>query len=110
MGETKRASLGRHRAVCAHPERMEIEAEFVAWRSPAALAQQYGLADRAGVYRHAHALGLFTRRQQNVRAALERIIEKSGEVEVTATALVAALQAARSTPQASGLTEAISSA
>ena len=51
MGETKRASLGRHRAVCAHPERMEIEAEFVAWRSPAALAQQYGLADRAGVYR-----------------------------------------------------------
>lgn len=80
-------SFGRHRrncSVCAHPQRLEIESEFIAWRSPTALAQQYGLADRASVYRHAHALGLFARRQRNVRAALEQIIEKAGDVEVTA--------------------------
>ena len=57
------------------------------------IAEEYGLADRASVYRHAHALGLFQRRQRNVRAALERIIEKAGEVDVTASAVVAAVHA-----------------
>jgi hypothetical protein len=41
----------------------------------------------------AHALGLFPKRQRNVRAALERIIEKAGDVDVTASAVVAAIQA-----------------
>jgi hypothetical protein len=93
---TKTVNLGRHKrncSICQHPNRAEIEAEFVDWRSPAALAQQYGIADRASIYRHAHALGLFTKRQRNLRAALERIIEKAGEVEVTAAAVVAAIQA-----------------
>jgi len=89
-------SLGRHRrncSVCAHQQREEIEGAFIGWRSPAAIAEEYGLADRASVYRHAHALGLFQKRQRNVRAALERIIEKAGEVDVTASAVVAAVQA-----------------
>jgi hypothetical protein len=38
-------------------------------------------------------LGLFEKRRRNVRAALERIIEKADEVEVTASAVVAAVQA-----------------
>jgi hypothetical protein len=89
-------SLGRHRrncSVCSHPKCPEMEADFVSWRSPSTIAQEYGLADRASVYRHAHALGLFPKRQRNVRAALERIIEKAGEVDVTAAAVVAAVQA-----------------
>jgi hypothetical protein len=61
-------------------------------KSRPTLAQQYGLADRASVYRHAHAFGLFAKRQRNVRAALERIIEKAGDVEVTASAVVSAIQ------------------
>jgi len=65
----------------------------VNWESPASLANKYGLADRTSIYRHAHALNLFEKRKRNVRAALERIIEKSGEVEVTASAIVAAIQA-----------------
>jgi hypothetical protein len=92
----KPVSLGRHRrncSICVHAQRVDIEAEFIAWRSPAALAQQYGLGDRASVYRHAHALGLFAKRQRNVRAALERIIERAGDVEVTASAVVAAVVA-----------------
>ena len=93
---SKRPSLGRHRrhcSVCAHPKRLEIEAEFVSWRSPAAIASEYGLADRSSVYRHAHALDLFSKRQRNVRAALERIIERAGDVDATAAAVVAAVQA-----------------
>lgn len=90
------ASLGRHQrncSVCAHQQREEIESAFIGWRSPAAIAEEYGLADRASVYRHAHALGLFQKRQRNVRAALEHIIERAGEVDVTASAVVAAIQA-----------------
>jgi hypothetical protein len=89
-------SLGRHKrtcSVCRHEQREEIESAFVGWRSPAALAEEYGLADRASVYRHAHALGLFEKRRRNIRAALERIIEKAGEVDVTASAVVSAVQA-----------------
>jgi hypothetical protein len=89
-------SLGRHQrtcSVCGHEQREEIESAFIGWRSPATIAEEYGLADRASVYRHAHALGLFPKRQRNIRAALERIIEKAGEVDVTASAVVAAIQA-----------------
>lgn len=89
-------SLGRHQrncSICAHSLRDEIEGAFIGWRSPAAIAEDFGLADRASVYRHAHALGLFPKRQRNIRAALERIIEKAGEVDVTASAVVAAVQA-----------------
>ena len=88
--------MGRHKrtcSVCRHDQREEIEGAFIGWRSPAAIAEEYGLADRASVYRHAHALGLFEKRKRNVRAALERIIEKTGEVDVTASAVVAAVQA-----------------
>jgi len=92
----KSVNLARHKAqctICAHAECTEVEAGFVNWESPAKLAGEYGLADRTTVYRHAHALGLFDKRKRNVRAALERIIEKSGDVEVTASAVVAAIQA-----------------
>jgi hypothetical protein len=79
--------------VCAHQQQEEIEAAFIGWRSPMSIAEEYGLADRSSVYRHANALGLFQKRQRNIRAALERIIEKAGEVDVTASAVVAAVQA-----------------
>jgi hypothetical protein len=96
LGETKRPSLGRHKrscSICRHEKRKEIEADFISWQSPATIAREYGLTDRASVYRHAHALGLFGKRQRNVRAALERIIEKAGDFEATAAAVVTAVQA-----------------
>ena len=52
-------SLGRHKRTCSvfsHPKGTEIEGDFCG-AEPAAIAQDYGLADRAGVYRHAHAPG-----------------------------------------------------
>ena len=93
---SKSVNIGRHAAgckICAHAQRDEIEQDFVNWRGPAEIARAYKLSDRSSVYRHAHALGLFARRQRNVRAALERIIEKAGDVDVTAAAVVAAVQA-----------------
>jgi hypothetical protein len=93
---TASVSLGRHKrtcSVCGHQQREEIESAFIGWRSPASIAEEYGLADRASVYRHAHALGLFEKRRRNIRAALEHIIENAGEVDVTASAVVAAVQA-----------------
>src|SRR5215469_5495594 len=96
MDTLKAVNIGRHSkqcGVCNHESREEIERDFIAWRSPAAIAEEYSLSDRSTVYRHAHALGLFAKRQRNVRAALEKIIEKAGEVDVNASAVVAAIQA-----------------
>ena len=96
QSDAKTVSLSRHKAqcsICAHEKCAEMETAFMNWESPASITKQYGLADRTTVYRHAHALGLFEKRKRNVRAALERIIEKSGEVEVTASWVVSAIQA-----------------
>jgi hypothetical protein len=89
-------SLKRHRrncTICAHEKCEEIERDFVNWTSVIAIVQAYGLAERTTVYRHAHAFGLLTKRQRNIRAALEKIIEQVGDVEVTSAAVVAAVQA-----------------
>jgi hypothetical protein len=94
--ERQGVNRGRHEklcAICKHPRREEIEQDFVNWRSPAEIARTYKLSDRSTVYRHAHALKLFGKRQRNIRAALERIIEKACDVEVTAASVVAAVQA-----------------
>src|SRR5271157_114426 len=88
-------SRGRHEhqcRICSHPKRDEIEESFIAWVSPAQIAKKYSVS-RDGVYRHAHVFGLMDKRRRNVRAALERIIERVGEVDVTAAAVVAAVQA-----------------
>src|SRR5215472_16002403 len=94
--EGKPVNLGRHKrccTVCAHEKCAEIEAAFVAWESPVRITQEHGLADRTSIYRHAHALGLMAKRKRYIRAALEKIIERAGEVEVTSSAVVAAVQA-----------------
>ena len=92
---TRNISLVRHKAkcgICAHPQLEEIEQEFLSWSSPKQIAADFSIS-RDSVYRHARATGLMTKRQTNVRAALERIIEQAGEVEVNANAVVAAIGA-----------------
>ena len=88
-------SRGRHEhqcRICSHPKRDEIEQAFISWVSAAQIAKKYSVS-RDGVYRHAHVFSLMDKRRRNVRAALERIIEKAGDVDVTAAAVVAAIQA-----------------
>jgi hypothetical protein len=94
--EAKAISLGRHIRncrVCRHERCADIEADFVEWKSPATIAKEFSLGSRMTVYRHAHALGLFEKRRLNLRAVLERIIERVDEVEVNATAIISAVQA-----------------
>jgi hypothetical protein len=91
----KSVNQGRHEAqcsICKHAQREEIEHEFVSWASTTKMAEAYGVS-RDSIYRHAHVTGLFPKRQHNVRAALEKIIEKSGEVDVNAAAVVSAVSA-----------------
>jgi hypothetical protein len=89
---TSAVSLGRHAhqcTICSHPNLDEIEQAFVNWASPSELAREYSVS-RDAIYRHARALSLIDVRRRNIRAALERIIERAGEVEVNATAVVSA--------------------
>lgn len=96
MKTPKPVSFGRHRkkcAICRHEKVEQIEADFVAWRSPATMVIEYGLVDRSSIYRHAHAACLFEKRKRNIKAALENMIERSADVELTASAVVSAIQA-----------------
>ena len=93
--DQKRTTHGRHEyrcTICPHAQRDEIEQAFVTWVSPDRIGKCYGVS-RDAVYRHAHALGLMEKRRRNLRSALERIIEKAGEVEVSASAVVGAVAA-----------------
>jgi hypothetical protein len=92
----KAVNRGRHEAnckVCQHAERIAIEAEFVSWKSPSQIAEDWQLRDRTTLYRHAWATGLMERRRRNIRVALESIIEQASAVEVTAGAVVQAIVA-----------------
>ncbi|MGH9690348.1 MAG: hypothetical protein ACRD4C_04495 [Candidatus Acidiferrales bacterium] len=93
---TARPNLGRHEfgcKICAHPQRDEIERDFVSWMSPVKITSEYKLRNRASIYRHAHGLDLFSKRARNLRGALEHIIEKVCDVPVNAGAVVQAITA-----------------
>jgi hypothetical protein len=65
----------RRCSICSHPDRDAIEGEFIRWASPRRLAKDYQIADRASLYRHAHATGLFPRRRREFARVLEDILE-----------------------------------
>jgi len=89
--------LSRHErkcSVCSHPERQAIEQAFLHWHSPNQIAIDHELADEASIYRHAHATGLFARRDNNLRFALGNFIERVNEIQVvTPGAIVQAIRA-----------------
>ena len=78
--------------VCRHPDREAIEHDFLDWRSPIEIAIQYKLSDRASVVRHARAASLVEVRRHNVRAALERVIERAEEADVNGHFIVSAVR------------------
>jgi len=88
-----RAASTRHARrcnVCKHPDREAIELEFLSWRSPGDIANDHGIADRSSIYRHAHATGIFRRRRQTIRLALEPLLEQACIVSVTASSIISA--------------------
>jgi hypothetical protein len=90
---TKKDS-GQHHArvcsICKSPHRREIEAEFFDWIPQAQIARDFKLSSRLVIHRHARAVGLFRKRDANVRAALSAFIERGARVKVTAQSFVAA--------------------
>jgi hypothetical protein len=84
--EPEESELERHRrkcAVCNHPYRQALEEDFLNWGDVAHLTKVFEIKDSRGVYRHAHATGLFERRRQNVRFAAECIVEQVARVKVS---------------------------
>jgi hypothetical protein len=63
--------------ICHHPEREAIEEEFVHWRAPWKLSQDYKLADYRTVYRHARAAGLLLQRRERLHSALDAFVDPS---------------------------------
>jgi hypothetical protein len=82
----------RNCTICAHPERKHIEESFLRWDSPVETADEYEIS-RSAIYRHADALGLFARRNRNVRFALGHVIEEAARVMPTADAVIRAVRA-----------------
>ena len=90
-----RASLGRHQrkcTVCHHPQRNEIEQDYLRWGSPTAIARVYSLSGPTAIYRHVHATGIFARRRARLRLALDPLIEQVAEVNITAHAIISAIK------------------
>jgi hypothetical protein len=82
--------------VCNHPDREAIEDLFVGWHSPQSIYRDFGprgKLDWSSIYRHAHATGLYARRRENLRAVLDLLLEKAGQVEPTAQGIVAVVRA-----------------
>jgi hypothetical protein len=78
--------------ICQDPRREEIETEFVEWQPLAVIAREKRLSQSA-LYRHMNAVGLFGKRDRNLKAVLSRFIERGHRVKVTANAFIAAIQA-----------------
>lgn len=90
------SALERHRrkcVICRHRDCAAIEAAFLYWQSPHIIARQFKLPDWRSIYRHAHATGLYEQRRQDLRSPLEKIIERSDEVEVRASDVIHAVRA-----------------
>jgi hypothetical protein len=81
-----------HCTICPHPHRTEIENEFLHWHTIGHIAYDHKVS-RSAVYRHAHAVGLFARRNHNLRFALGHLIERVQDVEPTADSIIRAIHA-----------------
>src|SRR5690348_5915372 len=88
--------LARHRrkcVVCNHPDRQEIEEQFIEWRGPGDIANDFQIEEARYIRRHARALGLYARRRENYLFTLDNLLERSDEIELTAAAYIKAVRA-----------------
>jgi hypothetical protein len=79
--------------ICHHPEREAIEEEFVHWRAPWKLSQDYKLADYRTIYRHARAAGLLLQRRERLHSALDAFVESVDDVTFTGDTILRAMRA-----------------
>jgi len=89
-------NLGRHQAqctICLSSCRQEIDELFIDWVSPQVIASKYSNLSRDSVYRHAHACDLFSKRERNIRRALERFIERVDTTMLNGSSIISAIKA-----------------
>jgi hypothetical protein len=89
-------ALSRHQRkclICRHPDREDIEDDFLHWGNVWKLAQYYKIDDYRSIYRHARATGLLERRRTNFRSALDQIIENAADAKVTGDTVIRAIRA-----------------
>jgi hypothetical protein len=56
-------------------------------------SSRFMLPDRSTIYDHAHATGLFAKRRRNLRYALEHVIERADERDISSHGIIAAIKA-----------------
>jgi hypothetical protein len=61
--------------ICKHPDREKIDAAFLDWQRPTAIAAAFGLSDPRSLYRHTHATGLYELRRLKFSCAVDMVIE-----------------------------------
>jgi hypothetical protein len=94
--QTKRINLKYHRLrcqICRHASCQQIEEAFLQWRSPKVIMHSFGIKTETTIYHHAHALGLFNLRNQNLTHALGNIIEEADTVRPTTKDILRAIHA-----------------
>ena len=79
-------------SICSHPERRDIEEDFIHWMKPSSIARIYDVP-RVAIYRHARAAGLFEARRAQTRSVLDKVIERGAEKPVTANHVIRAVRA-----------------
>jgi hypothetical protein len=80
--------LDRHRRkckICRHPNRDEIERDYLQWRTSRDIARSFGITDHTVIFRHAWATGLYERRQRIIAYALHPLLEQSEDIFIKAT-------------------------
>ncbi|MGH9572703.1 MAG: hypothetical protein ACRD40_04135 [Candidatus Acidiferrales bacterium] len=88
-------SIERHSRkcqICRHPDRDEMEKEYVEWAKPWAISRHYDVPERA-IRRHFEAVGLISRRRANLVGALENIVERGPEAPITGSMVIRAVKA-----------------
>ena len=83
----------RRCCICQHPDRDAIEGDFIRWRSPELIVQDYKIASRNSIYRHAHCTGLYAWRRQELGRVLEGILESAEHIPLELSDVV--IRAAR---------------
>jgi hypothetical protein len=90
------AAIDRHSRkcrICCHPNRESIEEDFLNWRNPHQIVSEYQLPHYSAIYRHARALGLTARRNENIRTVLDSIVERARQAPVTGNTILKAMRA-----------------
>lgn len=83
----------RRCVICHHPHRNQIDFDFVNWRHHFDIVRKYSIRHRSLLYRHARATGLYAARSQNLRGAIDHILDGRARTPLNIDASLRAVHA-----------------